>query len=410
MSSVGYLHSCLTGPGGLQAGYHNACVRQSYLLYTARLGSLRSFDGSPSHMPIKFFWFIRIVPQTPMEDEALLFNAENLKRLLQSPFVLSVGEITRWPELVKGNDKILDVMHFAHGIGKRVDGHTAGAKNENLIAISRAGVDSCHESIDSQGMIERLRLGFHVMLRQSSLRQDLRSLLEGVRKVPLSTRRVMLTTDGCTPAFQLASGMIDNLISIAMEEGIEPVEAYRMATLNPAAYFGLEHRIGGIAPGRDADILILKDLHHPTPETVISRGRLVAQKTILLNSFPHLNWNRFFTGDAQIPRDWRTTADDFRIHVDGKTEGQTLVFPVIKLLNPVITRAEKVEFPVRNGCVDVSAREGFSWVATMCRHGRWVANGVLQGHAHGVEGIASTFNTAAEIVVIGRSPEAMALP
>ncbi len=367
-----------------------------------------AFMQAFSDMPVKFFWAIRVVPQTPMEDEEALFSTGNLKRLLRSPFALTVGEITRWQELVKDNPKILDLIRFARTLGKRVDGHTAGAKYENLAVISRAGVESCHESITAQEALERLRLGFHVMLRESSLRQDLRTLLKGIRKVPSSTRRVMLTTDSSTPAFQLNSGMTDRLIEIAMEEGIEPIEAYRMATLNPAAYFGLEDRIGGIAPGRDADILVLSDLHHPTPEMVISKGRIVAEKGALLRPFPEIDWKRFFTGSAQIACRWRATADFFRIPIDEGGDGQVVSFPVIKLLNPVITRIENMEFPLRHGCLDVSARAGFSWVATLDRRGKWVANGIIQGYADRVEGIASTFNTATEIIAIGRSPDAMA--
>lgn len=367
-----------------------------------------AFMQALSDMPVKYFWSVRVVPQTPMEEEEALFSTENLERLLRSPSVLSIGEITRWQELVQGNPKILDLIHFARELGKRVDGHTAGAKYENLTIISRRGVESCHESINAQEALERLRLGLHVMLRESSLRQDLRILLKGIRKNPHSTRRVMLTTDSSTPAFQVDCGMTDRLIGIAMEEGIDPVEAYRMATLNPATYFGLEDRIGGIAPGRDADILVLRDLHHPTPEMVISRGRIVAEKGVLLRPFPEVKWERFLDGAAQIAPGWRAKADFFRIPVDRNTEGQTVCFPVIKLLNPVITSVEKVEFPVRHGWVDVSAREEFSWVATLNRHGKWVANGIIQNYTDRVEGIASTFNTAAEIVAIGRRPDAMA--
>ncbi|HDR14494.1 MAG TPA: adenine deaminase, partial [Desulfobacteraceae bacterium] len=217
-------------------------------------------------MPLKFFWFIRLVPQTPMEDEGELFSPENIKRLLRSPYVLSVGEITRWPELVRGSPKLLEMIRFARKLRKRVDGHTAGAKYENLNAIARTGVESCHESITAGEVLERLRLGMHVMLRQSSLRQDLRNLLSGILDLPYAGRRVMLTTDSSTPAFKLESGMMDRLVAIALEEGVDPVEAYRMVTLNPAVYFGVEDRIGGIAPGRDADMLVLSDLGHPTPE------------------------------------------------------------------------------------------------------------------------------------------------
>jgi adenine deaminase len=366
-----------------------------------------AFMAALSKMPVKFFWFMRLVPQTPMEEEDTLFAPRNLKRLLRNPLVLSIGEITRWQELIKGNGKIQKMIRMARSLGKRVDGHTAGAKYENLSIISRSGVESCHESITAEEALERLRLGFHVLLRESSLRQDLRSLLKAVKDNPLSLRRVMLTTDASSPAFHLESGATDHLISIALDEGIHPVEAYRMVTLNPATYFGLEDRLGGIAPGRDADILVLKDLHHPTPELVISKGRIAAEKGALLSSFPKPHWDLFSCLSGKESR-WRARKDFFEIPSRGIAKGQTLSFPVISLISSVITRVKRADFPVRGGFVDVPTMDGLCRVAALDRRGKWIANGLLEGYADRIEGIATTFNTALQILVIGQNPGAMA--
>jgi adenine deaminase len=109
-------------------------------------------------MPIKFFWFCRAVPQTPMTTEDELFSVKNLERLLKNPLVQSLGEITRWPEILRDNPKILEMMRLTKRLKKRVDGHTAGAKYEQLNILSMAGVESCHESISAKEAIERLRL------------------------------------------------------------------------------------------------------------------------------------------------------------------------------------------------------------------------------------------------------------
>ncbi len=364
------------------------------------------FMTSLSEMPVKFFWFIRLVPQTPLDHEERIFSSRNLSRLLRNPLTLSIGEITRWKELIKGNPKIQRMIRLGRSLGKRVDGHTAGAKYENLSIISRAGVESCHESIRAEDVLDRLRLGFHVMLRDSSLRQDLRGLLKGVRENPLSLRRVMLTTDGSSPSFHLESGMTDHLLRTVIEEGIDPVEAYRMATLNPATYFGLEDRLGGIAPGRDADILVLRDLRDPTPELVISKGRVVSEKGALLSPFPVPDWKRFLNA-REKEYTLRATKDFFEIPFKERVDGKTVLFPVIKLINTVITRIRRVEFPVRGGLIDVSAMGGFCRVAALDRHGRWIANGILEGYADRLEGIASSFNTALQIIVIGQNPDAM---
>jgi adenine deaminase len=127
-----------------------------YMLMGVRL--FESFMEALSEMPIKFFWFCRAVPQTPMTTEDELFSVKNLERLLKNPLVQSLGEITRWPEILRDNPKILEMMRLTKRLKKRVDGHTAGAKYEQLNILSMAGVESCHESISAKEAIERLRL------------------------------------------------------------------------------------------------------------------------------------------------------------------------------------------------------------------------------------------------------------
>ncbi|MBN1276264.1 MAG: adenine deaminase [Deltaproteobacteria bacterium] len=214
-----------------------------------------------------------------------------------------------------------------------MDGHTAGTKRESLTILSRQVIESCHESISGHEVIERLRLGFYVMLRESSLRQDLSNLIKTIRENHLPTDRMTLTTDSSTPAFYEQFGINDNVIKIAIKEGIDPISAYRMATINPAVYFGLDQDIGGIAPGRYADILILEDILNPSPETVTSKGRVVSERGKLIKLFPRVNWDRFFPATSFAVRSWSAEEYFFRIPFNENHVN----FPVIKLKNTVIT-------------------------------------------------------------------------
>jgi adenine deaminase len=371
-----------------------------YMLMGGRL--FERFMDSLSEMPIKFFWFCRAVPQTPMVNEDELFSSENLERLLSSPLVQSLGEITRWQELLKGNQKITEMIKAAKRLGKRVDGHTAGAKYEDLNAISRSGVESCHESINAGEALERLRLGFYVILRESSLRPDLSDLLRIVTENKVSTDRIMLTTDASSPLFYEEFGATDHVLETAIKQGLDPIMAYRMVTINPAVYFGMDHEVGGIAPGRYADILVLKDLVHPTPELVISKGRIIAEHSNLIEPFPWEGWEAFFPSASFSRRDWSAKGHLFQIASSEKS----ITFPTIKLINPVITRIEWVNFIIKDGLLDLGGGEGFCFLALINRDGKWVTNGIIQGFG-AVEGLASSFNTATEILAIGRKPEAM---
>jgi len=371
-----------------------------YMLMGVRL--FESFMEALSEMPIKFFWFCRAVPQTPMTTEDELFSVKNLERLLKNPLVQSLGEITRWPEILRDNPKIIEMMRLTKSLKKRVDGHTAGAKYEQLGILSRAGVESCHESISAKEAIERLRLGFYVVLRESSLRQDLSDLLRIVTENKVSTDRIMLTTDASSPLFYEECGATNHVLEIAMNEGIDPITAYRMVTINPAVYFGMDHEIGGIAPGRYADILALKDLAHPTPELVVSKGRIIAENSNLIEPFPWEGWEAFFPSDSFSGRNW--SAKDLHFHIASREK--SITFPTIRLINPVITRIEWVDFIIKDGLLDLDEKEGFCFLSLINRDGKWVTNGVIQGFGN-VEGLASSFNTAAEILVIGHKPKAM---
>ena len=329
-----------------------------------------------------------------------LFSVKNLERLLRNPLVQSLGEITRWPDILEENQKILEKIALTKKLGKRVDGHTAGARYDQLAPLSREGVESCHESINAQEALERLRLGMYVILRESSLRRDLRDLLRIVKENKVTTNRIMLTTDASSPLFYQECGASNHVLKIAIKEGIDPLTAYRMVTINPAVYFGMDHEIGGIAPGRYGDICVLKDLIHPTPEMVISKGQIIAEHGDLVEPFPRLEWNTFFPSASFSRRKWTAEESFFQIAYHEKS----ITFPTIKLINPVITRTEWVEFSITNEYVDL--KEGFCFVALISRDGKWVTNGIL-GNFGTVEGLASSFNTATEILAIGRNPAAM---
>jgi adenine deaminase len=361
-----------------------------------------AFMDAFSKMPIKYYWSCRATPQTPMENEKALFSARNLKRVLTNPQVQSLGEITRWPELINGSSEMGELIALTKQLKKRVDGHTAGAKYDKLNRIAMAGVESCHESINGQDVLDRLRLGFYVMLRESSLRPDLSLLLQTIAENRVLTDRLMLTTDGSMPEFYQTHGITDHLIKIALKEGIDPICVYRMVTINPAVYFGLDHKIGGIAPGRDADMVILGDLLEPTPEAVISRGRIVSEKGSLVEAFPKVEWEKYFPKSGFCKRNWIAKKHLFAIPGHQKS----IRFPVIELTNPAITRVRWTHFTSRNGFLDFDPSR-FSLVALINREGTWITVGLLEGFGNRIEGLASSYNTAAQILVIGNNTEAM---
>ena len=339
--------------------------------------------------PVKFYWMVRPHGQSRTLDEGARFPVRALARMLDNPWAAAVGEVTRWTDLVAGRLELFERLALGHARGKRIEGHTAGASAERVAVLAAAGLTSDHEPITAQEALDRARQGIALMLRQSSLRPDLRGLLAPFVKVG-ALGRIMLTTDGSTPAFVAEHGFVDGLVRIAMEEGVPPIEAYRMVTLNPATYYGKDADLGGIAPGRFADILLLEDLTEPRPRAVIARGRLLARDGRLLARVPEPPWREIFTPRVtRFDRPWRLTPEDFALPPGP--------LPAMRLVSTVITALEERPFA-----------PGDLHAALVDRRGAWITVTALAGFATEVDGLAATLSTDYQIVAVGRSREALA--
>jgi adenine deaminase len=358
------------------------------------LGGLAGFRATADALarsPLKFYWMIRPHAQSRSSDEARRFPLKDLARALEHPMAVAIGEVTRWPDAWSGERDMLARLELARRRGRRVEGHTAGAAAEKLGAIAAAGFTSDHEPITAAEVLARARQGIAVMLRQSSLRPDLVGLLDALKEAPGLAARVMLTCDGSMPAFVRDHGFVDHLLRVALDRGVPPVDAYRMVTLNPATYYGLDAELGGIAPGRWADICVLGDLSEPRPQTVIARGAVAAEEGRLRVTVPEVPWRRVIASpEARLAVRWRARPEDF---VPPSRER----YPVARLVSAVITRLE-----------ERALASGDLFAALIDRGGRWVAPAIVAGFAERLDGLASTITTDFNVLVLGRRPAAMA--
>jgi len=356
------------------------------------LGGLRAFQTVADALltaPLRFYWMIRPHAQSRAPDEWRRFGLKTLAKALAHPRTVAIGEVTRWPDAWRGDPELLRRLGLARGA--RVEGHTAGASGEKIPAIAAAGFTSDHEPITAQEVLDRARQGIALMLRESSLRPDLAGLLDVLKTAPALASRLMLTNDGSMPAFVRTHGFVDHLIRIALERGVAPIDAYRMATLNPATYYGLDADLGGVAPGRYADLCVLDDLAEPRPSTVIARGKVIATGGQLVGRVTEPSWRRVFRSpEARLAVRWRARPDDFELPRRAR-------YPVIQLVSAVISRLQ--ERPLEPG--DLHA-------ALLDRGGRWVAPGVVAGFADRLDGFATTTSTDFNILALGRRPEVMA--
>src|SRR3989475_3065745 len=356
------------------------------------LGGLRAFTTVAHALagsPVKFYWMIRVHAQSRTTDEARRFPLRDLARALAHPCAVAAGEVTRWPDVHAGNPELLRRLDLALTRGQRVEGHTAGASAEKLAAIAAGGLTSDHEPVTAREVLDRARLGIAVMLRESSLRPDLSDLLDALKEAPGLVARAMLTADGSMPAFVLEHGFVDHLIRTAMQRGIPPLDAYRMATLNPATYLGKDGDLGGIAPARYADICLLRDLSEPRPETVVARGRVAAREGRTLVPIPEASWRRVFsTPAARLTARWRARAAGF-------LRPGRATFPVLRLVSAGITKVE-----------ERAPQPGDLHAALVDRRGRWVAPALVAGLADRPGGPAGPISTRFNNLTLRRRPGA----
>ncbi|WP_018130299.1 adenine deaminase C-terminal domain-containing protein [Effusibacillus pohliae] len=357
-------------------------------------------------LPINHLWLARIVSQADYVGERDYFAPEQVQRLLELEQVAGTAEVTRWPLLYNGDPFAIQTVEYAKRLGKVVDGHTAGCSYEKLNAIVAAGVSACHEAITAQESLDRLRLGMWTTLRNSSLRPDFPEVVKLITEANIQTQRILMTTDGPHPAYIEEEGCVDGLVRKAVELGVAPMQAIQMATINPATYLRLDDQIGGIAPGRRADLLVLPDLVDFRPELVICGGRVVAEHGNLLVTPPSIDWSQYLAGPAfSIQKSFLQDPDLYRYPHTSPDEP----VPVIHFRSTVITQPKSIHLPVRDGFADISQQPGLLLACLIDRHGRWVARGLLENFATTLDGMASTYNTTTHPLVIGRDPVSMAI-
>lgn len=238
-----------------------------YMLKSSKFNPLNVFLMLPS-----------CVPATEFETSGSALKGFDLYPLLSEKWVLGIGEVMNYPGVLKQDQDVLDKITMSHE--KRVDGHAPGLGGKDLCAYVAAGVRSDHEGTTVEEVREKLRLGMHIMMREGSLTKNLKDLLPLV--TPYNIGRCFFVTDDRHPKDILEEGHIDFMVRTAIEFGIDPVSATRMATVNTADYFKLD-KLGAIAPGFTADILVLDSLEKVKVGRVYKRGELVAEDGRLLD-------------------------------------------------------------------------------------------------------------------------------
>ena len=249
------------------------------------------------------------VPATPFETSGFDLNSYDLSLLIDKPWVLGIAEMMNFPGVLNLDKNVMAKLELAKQRDKRIDGHAPFLSNKDLCAYIASGVKSDHECTNPREAIEKLRLGMYVMVREGTAAKDLDALIPVLKEC--NTRKCIFVTDDRHPSD--LKEHINGMVRRAVAAGVNPIKAIQCASLNTAEYFGLKN-LGAIAPGYQADLLILPNLEDFSPKFVLKKGNVIVENG---NLIAEIDKNETPSVRGSVNVKW-IEEDDFRI--DTKTE------------------------------------------------------------------------------------------
>jgi len=320
--------------------------------------------------------------------------ATNLKQ------ILGLGEVMNFPGVINGEEEVMAKIEACRGMV--IDGHAPGLRGEALCAYIAAGIMSDHESVMQEEAMEKISLGMWVMIREGSTAKNLSELAAIISKG--CPERVMLVTDDQHADDLLIRGHLDHVLRRAVEEGIDPIDAVKMVTIKPAEYFGLR-RLGGISPGKSADMVIVNGLKEFEAEMVFIDGKIVAKEGKYLGSIGGTNLKRAVEKTVHVDELLR---EDLKIthHEPERTKVETRVIEVIP--DQIITNELICRLPVEKGEVLPDLERDVVKICVIERHhgtGR-IGKGFVKGFGLKEGALASTVaHDSHNIIAIGVSDD-----
>ncbi len=361
------------------------------------------FLASLSDQPVKIF--ANAPAMVSISKKARGISKETLRKLLARDDIVGLGE-SYWQVVIQEPDEFLPLFEETLRFGKRLEGHSAGAKGKKLMAYIAPGISSCHEPINAEEVLERLRLGMHVMVREGSIRRDL-APISRIKDAGVDLRRLILVTDGIEPGDLVEKGYMEFVVQKAIDCGFDPVNAIQMATINVAEYFFLDGIIGGIAPGKYADMLIIPDPGVIKAEYVISKGKIIAREGNLLVSPRKHVFSRESLNSIHLLRELEPS--DFSIPVK-KTSSHVNV-RVIDQVTDLVTKELTVSVPVFDGEIRSDVSMDVVKVAAIDRGyspGK-IFVGLIRGFRLSTGAIACSASwDTSDIIVVGENDKDMA--
>lgn len=362
-------------------------------------------------LPLKVFTtFPSCVPATTdLEDAGAALGVEDIEAGLKWDGVAGLGEVMNFPGVVYGDPTMTGEIKATLKAGKTVTGHFPAEDERMLQAYIASGVSSDHETVTREQALEKARLGMHVMIREGSAWHDVKEVIKIVTEDKVRTDNLSLVTDDVYPMTLLKLGHLNHVVRRAIEEGVDPVTAIQMGSINVARYFGMDQEIGSIAPGKSADILLIDDLKQMEPSLVMADGEVVAEAGAIVREFPVYAYPAEARSSVKLQRS--LTAEDFLLR--SKNEGEATHVNVIRVIeNSARTAKMTASLPVVDGIIQPDPAQDIVRLACIERHrgSGQISLGFTNGFQLKEGAVASTVaHDSHNLLVMGTNADDIAL-
>jgi adenine deaminase len=366
----------------------------------------QEFLKQGENLPIRIF---QVVPGGLPVDRKFS-NSKTLslsqeKTAIKHPNVLGMGEVFSWTKVTLRDSKTIQSLSAMLDNGCIINGHTAGASGKKLNAYVSSGILSCHEPTNYDQVLERLRLGMWIMIREGSIRRDLKEIIPKILSHRIYLNRLMFCSDGLHPLDITKYGHIDHCIKESVKLGLEPIDAITMASRNCFDYYNMGKDLGGIAPGKLADIIIFNDLKSIKPSKVFVGGKLVVSNGSIVSPINKKIIPSWIKNTVKLEK---FSNKDFEIKSKKKMVQATTIF----MQTEIITKLGSTELDTSNGNVMSSTDKDVWKVAAFDRiHGtKDHVVGFLENFGADIGAFASTWSFHEnDLIVIGSNDSDMAV-
>ena len=393
------------------------CVHGTTTIYMDphEITNVLGFDGMKlmiedgENLPLRVYSTVpSCVPAcSGFEDTGAVIGPKEIKKAMKFKEVKGLGEMMNYPGVISGDKSMHKEIEITLRENKIATGHYPSFDNNGLNAYIATGINSCHETVTKESALEKMRLGMYVQMREGSAWHDVKETVKSLTENNIDTRFAVLVSDDTHPDTLITHGHLDHIIRRAIQEGVKPITAIQMATINAAFCFEMQRDLGSISPGKWADINLLSDLETVSVDKVIFNGELVSENKKLLVDIPTKEYPDFSKNSMNIKEE--LVPSDFVIEANGESKN-------VRVIEVVEAKAYNyhrvIEMPVIDNQIKSDTVNDIIKVAVVERHNATglIGKGFIKGFGFKSGAVASTVShDAHNLTIIGTNDEDMAI-